>query len=112
MQPLLGEVVDERLRPRIGQHAPDLLLEHRRLLQFSLRRKRDQRLVGEAAPQEEREARRKREVAGWNGDGVPPSAEREGGSGPTRNRNSGLARMNCSADSIPRSKSPLFRPRA
>ena len=31
VQPLAGEVRDQRLRLRIREHAPDLLLEHRRL---------------------------------------------------------------------------------
>ena len=31
VQPLAGEVVDERLRARIGQHPPHLLLEHGRI---------------------------------------------------------------------------------
>ena len=52
----------ERLRSRIGQHAPDLLLEHRRLLQLALARQRQQLLVGKAAPQKERQPRRQREV--------------------------------------------------
>ena len=37
LQPLAGEVVDERLRPRIGEHALHLLLEHGRVVQLALR---------------------------------------------------------------------------
>ena len=103
VQPLLGEVGDERLRARIGQHPLDLLLQHDRVLQLALARERQQLLVREAAPEKEGQARRQREV-------VQPICRfgaRFGGSVSKRNRNSGLARMNWSADSIPRSNASL-----
>ena len=57
MQPLDGEVVDERPGAGIGQHAPDLRLQHRRIAERAPLRRIEQRLVGNAAPQEERQAR-------------------------------------------------------
>ena len=57
VQPLGGEVVDERADgARIGQHAADLLFEHRRLRQLAALGRIEQRLVGNAAPEEERQA--------------------------------------------------------
>ena len=63
MQPLRGEVVDERPRSRVGQHAPDLPLEDRRLVQLAGDRHVQQLIVRNAAPQEEREPRRQLEIA-------------------------------------------------
>ena len=57
-QPLAGEVVDERLRPRIRQHAAHLLFERRRILQRAASRLGQQLLVRDAAPEEERQPRR------------------------------------------------------
>ena len=57
VQPLDGEVVDERPRARLGQHAPDLRLQHRRGGQRALLGRIEQRLVRDAAPEEERQAR-------------------------------------------------------
>ena len=58
VQPLRGEVVDERVGgARIGQHPPHLLLEHRRLGQLAALGQVEQALVGNAAPQEERQPR-------------------------------------------------------
>ena len=51
------------LRLGIGQHAAGLLLEHSRLVQLALDRHVEQRIVGNAAPQEEREPRREFEIA-------------------------------------------------
>ena len=101
VQPLAGEVLDERVRLRIGQHAPHLLLEHRRLLQLAPRRRVEQLVVRNAAPQEERQPRRQLEVR--RGDTRRPAAT-PAGSGSTRNRNFGLARMRRSAMSMPPSK--------
>ena len=55
-QPLAGEVGDQRIGLRIGQHAPHLLLQHRRVLQLALRGEVEQFIVRHAAPQEERQA--------------------------------------------------------
>ena len=49
--------------PRIRQHAPHLLLEHGWILQLALRGELDQFVVGNAAPQEERQPRRQLEIA-------------------------------------------------
>ena len=63
VQPLGGEVVDERARgARVGQHAPHLLLERRRLRQLAALRGVEQRIVGDAVPEEERQARRELEI--------------------------------------------------
>ena len=53
IQPLPGEVDCEGLRARIRQHSPDLLLEHRRILEFSLAGDVDQLIVRARTPQEE-----------------------------------------------------------
>src|SRR5436190_838212 len=50
-------------RPRVGQHAPDLLFEHRRLAQLSTARRVQQFVVWNAAPEEERQPRRQLELA-------------------------------------------------
>ena len=44
-------------RARIGQHARNLFFEHRRLLQFPADREIEKGVVGDAAPQGERQAR-------------------------------------------------------
>ena len=99
-----AKLVDERLRARIGQHPPRLLLEHRRLVQLALRRQVEQLVVGNAAPEEERQARRQLEVA--DPIGAVPAAP-PAGANSVRNRNDGLTRMRCSASSMPASKPPL-----
>ena len=92
---------------RIGQHPPHLPLEHRRILQLALRRQRQQFVVRDAAPQEERQPRRQLEVA----DRIRPRRRAtSAGSGSSRNRNFGLARINRSAFSMPASKPPFLRP--
>src|SRR4029434_1354468 len=48
---------------RIGEHALDLLFQHLRIAQSSLTRRRDQFVIRDAAPEEERETRRELEVA-------------------------------------------------
>ena len=63
MQPLPGEILDQRVRLRVGQHPPGLLREHGRRLQRALRRHPQELVVGNAAPEEERQARRQFEVA-------------------------------------------------
>src|SRR5207237_10380602 len=64
VQPLRGEVVDERARrARIGQHAPRLLFEDRGIGKLPALGRVEQPLVGDAVPQEEREARRELEIA-------------------------------------------------
>ena len=63
VQPLPGEVVDQRLRLRIGEHALDLRLHDLGLLKCLLHRQVDELVIGNAAPQEERQPRRKIEVA-------------------------------------------------
>ena len=53
VQPLRREVRHERARTVVSEHPPDLLFEHRRLVEFSRRRDRDQFVVWNAAPEEE-----------------------------------------------------------
>ena len=62
-EPLRREVRDERVGFRVREHAADLALEHRRLRKLAGRGRREQRLVGDAAPEEERQARRELDVA-------------------------------------------------
>ena len=57
VQPLAGEIVGQSFRFRIGQHALHLLFENRRVLQLALAGEIQQLIVGNAAPQEERQAR-------------------------------------------------------
>ena len=57
-QPLAGEVADERLGARVGQHAAHLLFERRRILERAALRRREQLVVRDAAPEEERQPRR------------------------------------------------------
>ena len=62
-QPLLGEVGDQRLRPRVPQHATHLPVERGRLPQLPAGRRSEQIVVGNAAPQEEGQTRRQLEIA-------------------------------------------------
>ena len=106
-QPLPGEVGGEGLGARVGQHPPRLPLEHRRLVQACPSRQVQQLVVGDAAPEEERQTRGEREVADAVG-AVAPTA----GANSVRKRNDGLTRMRCSASSTPVSKVPVARPSA
>ena len=63
VEPLAGEVRHQRFGARIVEHAPHLLLEHRRVLQPALLGQVEQLLVRNAAPQEERQPRRELDVA-------------------------------------------------
>ena len=63
VEPLLGEVGNQVPRPRVGQHAPHLALEHRRFAEIAPRGGIQQLLVGNAAPEEEGETRRQFEIA-------------------------------------------------
>ena len=62
-QPLADEIVHERRRAPIGQHAPHLPLEHTRLGERAAGCDVEQLVVGEAAPEEERHPRSELEVA-------------------------------------------------
>ena len=73
VQPLAGEVVDERVGTRIGEHAPDLTLQLLGPAQPSCGRGVQQVVVRDAAPEEERQPRRQLEVAeAVNGSGLDP----------------------------------------
>ena len=63
LQPLAGEVVDERPRARVGQHAATCCLEHGGVLQLPCFRHAQQFIVWNAAPQEERQPRRQLDIA-------------------------------------------------
>ena len=58
-----AKLVTSDLRPRVGQHPPHLLLEHVGLAELARARDVEQLVVGDAAPQEERQPRRQLEVA-------------------------------------------------
>ena len=49
-QPLLDEMAGKPLRPRIGEHAGNLRVEHLRLPQLPLLRTLQQLVIGKAAP--------------------------------------------------------------
>ncbi len=63
VEPLAREARDQRARPLVGEHAPRLRLEHRGLAQPARLGEVEQLVVGDAAPQEEGQARRELEVA-------------------------------------------------
>ena len=64
LQPFLEEVLHQRgACTLVTQHAPDLSIEHSRLVQLSLNGDLEQSFVRDAAPKEEREARGKFEIA-------------------------------------------------
>ena len=63
LEPLRGEVLDERGRARVGEHAPHLPLERDRLVQPARGRGGEQLVVGNAAPKKKRQARRELEIA-------------------------------------------------
>ncbi len=63
IQPLTGEILGQGLGARIVQHARDLLLEHSGPAELLLLSHAQQFLVGNAAPQEEGQARRQFEIA-------------------------------------------------
>ena len=63
LKPLTGEVGRQRFGPRVGQHPLDLLFEHSRLSERALRRRVQELVVGDAAPEEERHARRQIDIA-------------------------------------------------
>src|SRR2546430_1049682 len=58
-----GKVCCQRFRPRIGQQALHLLLQHYRILKLSLTGKSDELLIGTAAPKEVRQPRRQLQIA-------------------------------------------------
>ena len=55
-EPLLGEIRDQGIGSRVREHAFHLLIQHSGVLQLPLRRNRQQFLVRDTAPQEERKA--------------------------------------------------------
>src|SRR5690606_5869071 len=60
-EPLSREILGERLRARVLDHAAHLRLEHLRVRQLVAFRELEQLVVRHAAPKEERQARRERE---------------------------------------------------
>jgi hypothetical protein len=63
VEPLPREVPDQCLRADIRQHPPHLLLEDRRILELPFHGEVQELVVGNAAPEEEREPRRQLHVA-------------------------------------------------
>ena len=57
-----AKLLDQRLRTRVGEHPLHLLLEHGRLVQRLLLRHVQELVIRDAAPQEERQARRQLEI--------------------------------------------------
>ena len=62
-QPLLGEVVHQRVGAAVGQHPHYLLLQHRVLVQLPFTRQFQKFLVWRTAPQEKRQARGEGDIA-------------------------------------------------
>ena len=71
-QPLPAEVPGQRRRPRVGEHAAHLRGEHAGLAEGAGLGRLEQLVVGDAAPEEERQPRRQLEVA----DGVDAARDR------------------------------------
>ena len=63
IEPLVGEIRDQRLGAFVGQHAPHLLFQHRRILELALAGQGQQLIVGNGAPEKERQARRQFQIA-------------------------------------------------
>ena len=63
VEPLAGEVLDERVRARVVEHAPHLLAQRRGLVELVVDGEREQLVVGDAAPEEERQPRGELDVA-------------------------------------------------
>ena len=109
LQPLAEEVLHQRrARARIGQHAPHLL--HRassRRCSFPRIARSSSSSSGNAAPQEERQARRQLDVRRG---GMARPASRSPGSASMRNRKSGLTSSRSSAERMPASKSAFGAP--
>src|SRR5437763_15994986 len=63
VQPLAGEIFDERARPFVGHHAAYLLLQHGGCPELPRSREVQQFVVGNAAPQKERQSAREFRIA-------------------------------------------------
>ena len=100
-QPLAGEVVDQRARLRIREHPLHLPLEHRRLAQLPASRPRQQLVVRDRAPQEERQPRRQLEVADTRPWPAPPAAAPRCGTGTSGSRGSAAAPARCRRRTMP-----------
>ena len=62
IQPLLGEIRDQRFGSGVGQHAPHLLVEHARRAELTATRQVEQLVVRDAGPEKERQARGELEI--------------------------------------------------
>ena len=86
LQPLLEEVLHQRgACTLVAQHAADLSIEHRRLVQLSTDRRVEQFVIGNAAPQEKRQARRQLDIGqgvGGAGGGAGRIASQSGTGNP------------------------------
>ena len=92
---------------RIGQHPPHLPLEHGRILQLARARQRQQLVVRDAAPEEERQARRELDIA----DAIRRARRRRSADRARRGTGtSGWRESAASAASMPVSKLPSRRP--
>ena len=98
IEPLAGEILDERVGLAVGEHPLHLLLQRRRVAQPALGRQVEQLVVRNAAPQEEREARGELDVA----DAIDAPAGNAAGSSSIRYRNRGATSRRASACWMPR----------
>src|SRR5262249_43139699 len=62
-EPLICEIVDKRLGPGVPKHPSNLLIEHAWIGQLALRCQIEQFIVGEAAPEKERQPGSQLEIA-------------------------------------------------
>ena len=69
IEPLCGEIVDERVSPRVGQHAANLLFEHRRVLQAALHGRLEELVVGKRAQENDNRDASSESLTGnfWSG---------------------------------------------
>ena len=62
-EPLLGEVADQRLRLGVDEHAPHLTVQNSRVAQVPSDGMVEELVIGDAAPEEERQPRRQLQIA-------------------------------------------------
>lgn len=99
LQPLRSEVVGQGVGTGIREQAPRLPHQHFGLVKIAIDGGRQQRVVGEAAPQKERREANSRSLIGYAVLAGMPEGSRS-----TRNRKCGLTRIALRAASKPASK--------
>ena len=106
LQPFREEVLHQRRAcALVAQHASDLSIEDSGLVQLSTDRRVEQLVIGNAAPQEKRQARRQLDIR----QGVRGAGGGAGRIARIRNRKSGLTRTISIPARMPASKSCFAR---